>query len=236
MPDFEGKCILVIDDEPELLLLVRTILTHEGFQVLMADCGQEGLRTIQTHQPDLILLDIMMPGLAGWDVCTHVLQSFNIPIIFLTALTGDDEIVQGLNLGAVDYIAKPFSSKILVARVRAALRNADHDIQNNAFTVYADDHLYIDLEQHRIKVNQNLMDITGTEFLLLSYLLNHANQVVTFSEILCHVWGAEYQGTNNYVHVYIWRLRQKIEKDPKRPRYLLSVPGIGYRFEISRTA
>ena len=174
-----------------------------------------------------------MPGLSGYETCSRITESAKIPVIFLSALAKDEDILKGLNRGAVDYVTKPFDSKVLIARINAALRFIDQLRMEKQTAVYDDGYLSINLDQHRVTVEGVAAQLTTTEYKLLSYFFMHANQVLTFAEILEHVWGSEYRSNTNYAHIYVWRLRQKIERDPKNPQYLLSESGIGYRFEKS---
>jgi len=233
MEILQDKRILVIDDEPDLLSLVSLLLNREGAQVLTAQDGSEGLMQLDKEHPDLVLLDILMPGITGYETCSRITETSKIPVIFLSVLSGTNDIVNGLNRGAVDYVTKPFIPKVLVARINAALQFIDHKPPENRTTVYDDGYLSINLDQRRVSVEDVAVQLTATEFQLLSFLFIHANQVVTFADILDNVWGSEYKSHANYVHVDVWRLQQKIEKDPKNPQYLLSEPGTGYRFEKS---
>lgn len=231
MESLEGKRILVIDDEPDLVNLVKAVLKREGAQVFTAANGRDGLDQLHNHQPDLVLLDIMMPGLPGFDTCSRIIESSKTPVIFLTARTGDTDIVNGLNLGAVDYVTKPFTPKVLIARIHAVLRFLEQVNAGSPAVIYEDDYLKIDLDTRQVSVKGEPVRLTATEYSLLSYLFQHADQVSTFADILEHVWGPAYRSSTNYVHVYVSRLRKKIEQNPRQPRYLLSDAGVGYRFE-----
>ena len=233
MENLQDKRILIIDDEPDLIDLVSLLLHREGAQVCTAQDGNEGLSQLDKEHPDLVLLDILMPGLSGYETCSRITESAKIPVIFLSALAKDEDILKGLNRGAVDYVTKPFDSKVLIARINAALRFIDQLRMEKQTAVYDDGYLSINLDQHRVTVEGVAAQLTTTEYKLLSYFFMHANQVLTFAEILEHVWGSEYRSNTNYAHIYVWRLRQKIERDPKNPQYLLSESGIGYRFEKS---
>jgi DNA-binding response OmpR family regulator len=172
----------------------------------------------------------MMPGLDGLEVCTRILSRANVPIIFLTALTQEIEVVEGLEHGAVDYVTKPFSPKVLVARVRAALRQAELLSGPETPPAYRDGYLAVDLRAREVRVRGERVKLTLTEYRLLTYLFQNAGQVLTFDEILENVWGPAYQESANYVHIYVHHLRQKLERDPTQPAYLLSEHGVGYRF------
>ena len=225
-----NKKILVIDDDPNLVRLIEYTFSRAGFVVHKAESGEEGLHQFYDRQPDLIILDIMMPEMDGWEVCARIRQVSDVPIIFLTALSGEENVVRGLDCGAVDYVVKPFGPKALVARAQAALRHVELTPPLEKPPTYRDDYLTIDLETRRVLVRGEPVKLTATEYQLLSYLVQNASQVVSFEQILENVWGSAYDDCVNYVHVYMWHLRNKLEEDPKDPRYLLTEHGVGYRF------
>jgi DNA-binding response OmpR family regulator len=227
----EGKRILVIDDEAVLLKLVEETFTRLGAQVYKASDGHEGLRQFYTCKPDLVILDLMLPQLTGWEVCQQIRQISNVPLILLTAINRDADIVRGLQCGADDYVTKPFSPAVLIARAQAALRRAVPDTEENPTGYYGDGYLTIDLEKRRILVNGKPVRLSATEYKLLAYLFKNAGRVVTFQQILAHVWGEEYHGNADYVHVYISHLRRKLEADTTNPIYIRTEHGVGYRFE-----
>jgi two-component system KDP operon response regulator KdpE len=226
-----GKRVLIIDDDPEMVELVRLVFAREGAEVYAAADGREGICRYGECRPDLILLDVMMPRLDGWKTCRLLREFTDVPIIFLTALSREQEVVRGLDCGAVDYVTKPFSPQVLLARARVALRAPAYTAQSRQQATFDDGYLSIDLLGRRVRVNGEPVRLTATEYNLLAYLIENAGQVLTHEQILERVWGAECQGSAGYVHVYIWHLRQKLEKDPRRPRYLLTEHGVGYRFE-----
>jgi DNA-binding response OmpR family regulator len=225
-----NKKILVIDDDREMLSLVTHTLSKTEARIYTAASGEEGLRLFFDQRPDLVVLDIMMPGMDGWEVCRRIRQIADVPIVFLTVLEAEEDIVRGLDCGAIDYITKPFSPKVLVARARAALRSAESPWEPDKLTRYRDDYLTIDLGARRVLVRGEPVNLTATEFQLLAYLVTNADQVLSVEQIIENVWGREYRGSDNYVHVYVYYLRNKLEKDPKRPRYLVTDHGVGYRF------
>lgn len=229
MSDLQGKKILVIDDDPDLLQLMARLFARTEAQVYTDFSGQEGLRQFYAHQPDLVLLDVMMPELDGWSVCQRIRQVSNVPLIILSALVRDKDVVRGLDCGADDYVSKPFSPNVLLARARTALRRGTSP--HTESLAYADDHLTIDGDKRRVLVCGEPIRLSATEYRLLAFLLQHAGQVLTFQKILGNVWGEGCQDCIEYVHVYICHLRQKLERDPKQPKYLLSERGVGYRFE-----
>lgn len=225
------KNILIIDDDAQLRRLMEYPLTKEGAAVSIAGNGKEGMRLFYSEKPDLVILDVMMPEMDGWETCKSIRQLSDAPIIMVTARGHDDDIIRGLELGADDYITKPFNVKVLLARVRAALRRAEKGIEVIKGTTYSDAYLNIDLDTHRIFIDGEPVNLTATEFRLLAYLLENAGRVMSFNQILESVWGWDYTDDPNYIRVYIWHLRKKLEKDPKNPEYIQNVQGIGYRFE-----
>lgn len=227
----KNKKILVIDDDPQLRRLTEYPLTRAGADVTLAKNGKDGLRQFYEKQPDLVILDVMMPEMDGWETCKNIRQLSDVPIIMVTARGNDEDVIKGLELGADDYITKPFNVKVLVARARAALRRAEKGLTIKPGISYSDPYLTIDLDEHRIFAGGEPVDLTATEFRLLAYLLENAGRVMSFEQILESVWGWDYTDDVNYIRVYIWHLRKKIEKDPKDPEYIQNVQGIGYRFE-----
>jgi two-component system KDP operon response regulator KdpE len=229
----EDKSILVIDDDPHLLRLLEFILSQAGWQVYTASSGQEGLEQFYVLQPNLVILDIMIPDIDGWNVCGQIRQSSQVPIMMLTALGQEEHIIRGLReSGADDYLIKPFSVNILVARIEALLRRVTLPARTKKRTAYDDGYLAISLTERRVLVKGQPVKLTTTEYRLLVYMLQYANRVLTFNHILEHVWGAAYQDSVDYVHVYMSRLRQKLEENPKNPSYLVTVHGIGYRLQL----
>jgi DNA-binding response OmpR family regulator len=191
----------------------------------------EAIGKILTHRPHLIVLDIQMPGINGFEVCQLIRQISNVPLIMLTALNEDKHIVQALELGADDFLAKPFSSAVLMARVNALLRRSGREDQSSPSFQYNDGRLRIDGERHQILINDKRVKSGPTEFRLLVYLVRNAGKALGYDQILSNVWGGEYRGNIDVVHVYISNLRGKIEEDPKNPRYIRVVHGVGYIFE-----
>ncbi len=226
----QGKKILVIDDDFHISQLVKATFVEQGADVVTAVDGQDGLRQFYTHKPDLVIIDLMMPEMDGWETTERILELADVPIIMLTSLRDDADVIQGLDQGAVDFITKPFSPKVLAARARAALRFASSPRQIVPNT-FQDERLLIDLDHTRVLVDGETVKLTKTEFKVLTYLVQNAGRVLTFQQILEQVWGWEYQDSIEYVHVYVSRLRQKLEENPKDPRYLITEYGLGYRFE-----
>ncbi len=228
----DQTCVLVIDDDPALLELVSGALRLENYRVLTARDGQAGLRQMYQHQPDLIILDINMPTMDGWVVCQRVREVSTIPILMLTAQGDPEQIVRGLDLGADDYMVKPFEMSVLLARVRANLRRATTEpapIKNSI--LYSDDYLTINLEERRVTARGQVVRLTPTEFNLLATLVEAAPRIVPYRNLLEQVWGFEYIDDIDYLRVYVWHLRRKIEPNAKEPIYIANELGVGYRFE-----
>jgi len=223
--------ILIVDDDKNIVRLMEYTLKAAGFEVLTAYDGQEGLKQIYAHQPDLVILDIMMPNMDGWTVCQRIREFSQVPVIMVTAKDRERDIVRGLDLGADDYVVKPVRMPVLVARVRACLRRAEQSRADTRQITYTDDYLTVDLPTRRVTVNDELVKLTPTEFSLLARLIQSAGRVLTYKQLLEDVWGWEYTDDIDYLRIYTWHLRQKIEKDPKKPRYILTEHGVGYRFE-----
>jgi two-component system KDP operon response regulator KdpE len=207
------------------------VLGQRGARVLTAPSAEDGLRQFDARQPDLVLLDIMLPETDGWQVCEWMRQRSEVPIIMLTALGQDQYIVRGLDSGADDYVPKPFSTEVLLARVRAALRRGTSAGGEEHSPIYDDGYLTVDLGSRQVSVKGKRVRLSRTEYGLLAYLFQNAGHVLTLEQILDTVWGPNSAGNVQYVHVYISHLRRKLEEDSRNPRYLLTEHGVGYRFE-----
>jgi len=227
----QNKKILVIDDDVNLGQAIRLTFSRTGAEVFTAVDGRDGLRQFYEHRPDLVILDVRMPDIDGWETCRQIRLLSNVPIIMLTTLDKDEDVLRGFDYGADDFVTKPFSRDVLLARVRAVLRRVELLNEADDHAIYNDDYLNIDLRKRRVIVDGEQAQLTATEFRLLSYLLQNAGQILTYQNILDKVWGWEYQDSIDYVHVYISHLRRKLEADPRNPRYVLTERGIGYRFE-----
>lgn len=225
--------ILVVDDDPTLCELICYSLETEGYKVIVAGDGQEGVRKFHESRPDLVILDVSMPKLDGFAVMRRVREMSDTPVIMLTAQGQENDVVRGLDLGADDYMTKPFRLGELLARIRSNLRRAQLPAATTAAqpTVYDDGYLMVDLETRRISVDGTPIKLTPTEYRLLSYLVQNKGRVLEFQQILENVWGFEYIDDIDYLRVYIWHLRRKIEPNPKKPIYLLNELSVGYRFE-----
>ena len=230
MATASNKKILVVDDEERMARFVRLNLEQDGFQVTEAYRGNEGLDKIRTTLPDLVLLDVMMPDLDGFEVLKMVQEVSNVPVIMLTAKSEEEDRIRGLELGADDYITKPFSPRELTSRVKAVLRRVDSVGSSSAGIINVDERLVIDFAKREVYVDKKLVKLRPTEYRLLYHLVNNAGWVLTYDQILSRVWGYEYQDEPHYVRLYINYLRQKLEQDPANPKYILTERGIGYRF------
>jgi len=228
--DTENKKILAVDDEERMLRFIRLNLEHDGFQVIEATRGHEALDKMRTDMPDLILLDIMLPDLDGFEVLKMIREISNIPVIMLTAKGEEDDRVKGLELGADDYVTKPFSPRELVSRVKAVLRRVEIEGGSTEEIIEVDDRLKIDFNKREIFVDGELVKLRPTEYRLLYHLVQNAGWVLTYDQILSRVWGYEYRDEPHYVRLYINYLRQKLEKDPSNPEYIQTERGVGYRF------
>jgi two-component system KDP operon response regulator KdpE len=231
MEELHEKTILIVDDEPDLLALVELSFSKTNARVLKAADGEEGLRLFFTHQPDVVILDLMMPKVDGWAVCRSIRQLSDTPIILLTALSADKVVIDGLDYGADEFITKPISPPVLLARTRAVLRRTDLPPPTRKRTTYHDGYLTVDLETQRVLVRDKLIKLSPIEYRLLSLLLKNAGRILSYEQILRNVWGEGYSGNEGYVHVYMRHLRKKLEEDPTDPEYLLTEHGLGYRFE-----
>ncbi|MGI6379935.1 MAG: response regulator transcription factor [Anaerolineae bacterium] len=228
MPDLQT--ILVIDDDRRLTTALELYLSNHGYRIVCAYDGREGLSALHEHAPDLVVLDVMMPEMDGWEACQRIREVSNVPIVMLTARGNESDRITGLRLGADDYVAKPFSMRELEARAEAVLRRSRLQQPKETTQLYADDTLVIDGDKWEVRLDGELVGLTPTELRVLFYLVSHSDRVVTHEELLEHVWGSEYVGETDYPKLFVWRIRQKIEKDPTRPRYITTVRGIGYCF------
>jgi two-component system KDP operon response regulator KdpE len=223
--------ILIIDDEEGLIQLLCHRLEQEGYHVLSARDGVEGLQVLQHQHPHLVVLDLMMPRMNGWEACRRIRECSDVPIIMLTALGTDQDKVRGLEMGADDFVTKPFSLAELVARIRAALRRYQHPLADN-LQVQVDDRLLVDRARRRVVVEGQKIELSPTEYRILNCFLDNAGRVLTHQSLLTAVWGWEYTEETDYLKVYVHHLRKKIEKNPRRPSYILTERGLGYRFQI----
>jgi DNA-binding response OmpR family regulator len=224
-----GETILVVDDEPKIVKTVRAYLENAGFRVATADEGQMALTVFRHEKPALVILDLGLPKLDGLDVARTLRRESNVPIIMLTARVDEADKLIGLELGADDYVSKPFSPRELVARVRAVLRRVGGERELGPSAISAGD-VKIDLERRQVTVGSQMVELTPTQFDLLAVLARHPGRVFTRLELLERVQGYAFEGYERTVDAHIKNLRQKIEPDPKNPQYLVTVYGFGYKF------
>lgn len=222
--------ILVVDDERRMVGFIRLNLEQDSFEVIEAFNGTDALNRLRDSLPDLILLDVMMPDIDGFQVLRTIREISQVPVIMLTAKGEEDDKVRGLELGADDYITKPFSPRELVSRVRAVLRRGATFEEGEEGVIEIDDRLRIDFGRREVWVDGELIKLRPTEYRLLYHLVQNAGWVMTHDQILTKVWGYEYRDEPHYVRLYINYLRKKIEKDPSNPVYILTERGVGYRF------
>jgi DNA-binding response OmpR family regulator len=227
----DAKRILVVDDETRMIGFIRMNLELEGYQVLEAHNGLEALEVIRTQLPDLVLLDVMMPELDGFETLRMLREFSTIPVIMLTAKGEEDDKVYGLELGADDYVTKPFGSRELSSRVRAVLRRAEMPAASPEQAVLKiDDRLSVDFNRREVIVEGEHIKLRPTEYRLLYHLIENAGWTVPHEQLLAKVWGYEYRDETHYVRLYVNYLREKIEEDPSNPKYILTERGVGYRF------
>lgn len=222
--------ILVVDDEKRMVRFIQLNLEQDGFQVITAYNGNEALEQVRTQLPDLVLLDIMMPDIDGFEVLKKIREVNDVPVIMLTAKGEEDDRVKGLELGADDYITKPFSPRELVSRIKAVLRRTKTFQEDQVDVVEVDDRLRIDFSRREVWVEGEKVDLRPTEYRLLYHLVKNAGWVNTHEQLLTKVWGFEYRDEPHYVRLYVNYLRKKLEKDPSNPKYILTERGVGYRF------
>lgn len=228
--------VLVVDDEPRMIKFIRLNLEHDGFEVYEATSGPQALEKMRDQLPDLVLLDVMMPDLDGFETLRLVREISTVPVIMLTAKGEEDDRVRGLELGADDYVTKPFSPRELVSRVRAVLRRTEIPGQATHEVIEVDDRLRLDFDRREVWVDGELVKLRPTEYRLLYHLVQNAGWVVPHDQLLAKVWGYEYRDETHYLRLYINYLRQKLERDPSEPVYILTERGVGYRFVDFRRA
>jgi two-component system KDP operon response regulator KdpE len=222
----EQRTILVVDDDNGLRELIRINLEHEGYGVIQAANGVQCLTAVREQRPDMVILDVMMPEMDGLEACGKVREFSQVPILMLTAKVQSEDVITGLDRGADDYLIKPFNMDELSARIRALLRRVPPAYRPLAA---GDGQITIDQQKREVRVRDEVVDLTPTEYHLLLILAEHAGRVVEHETLLRAVWGQEYTKDNDYLKVYIWHLRRKIELDPRNPKLLLTEWGVGYR-------
>jgi two-component system, OmpR family, response regulator RegX3 len=223
--------ILVVEDEESFSDALGYMLRREGFEVAMAATGPDGIEEFDRAGADLVLLDLMLPGLSGLEVCRQLRQRSEVPVIMLTAKDAEVDKVVGLEIGADDYVTKPFSARELVARIRAVLRRRGTEPEDVASSVLESGPVRMDVDRHVVSVNGETVPMPLKEFELLEFLLRNAGRVLTRGQLIDRIWGSDYVGDTKTLDVHVKRLRAKIEPSPSAPRHLLTVRGLGYKFE-----
>ncbi|MDZ4719752.1 MAG: response regulator transcription factor [Roseiflexaceae bacterium] len=230
MSELKDKQILVVDDEPRMINFMQMNLELEGCRVISATNGREALDKAREELPDVMLLDIMMPGMDGFETLKRLRTFSQVPVLILTARADEEDRIKGLELGADDYISKPFSHRELVSRIRAVLRRHYALPPAIQTMVRVDDRLTIDFARREVLVNDERVNLRPTEYRLLYHLVQNAGYVMNHETLLTRVWGPEYREETHYLRLYVTYLRQKIEADPANPKYILTERGVGYRF------
>jgi two-component system KDP operon response regulator KdpE len=225
-----NQTILVVDDEPRMVESVQMHLEIEGFQVITANSGFQALEKVVRETPSLVILDVMMPEMDGLETLKKIREVSEVPVIFLSVKGEEFDRVRGLDLGADDYMTKPFSPRELISRIKAVLRRTESKGLSERSEVIVDDDLRINFDQRKVIVRGKEVILRPTEYRLLYQLVNNPGKLLTHETLLSRVWGPEYRDDDQYVRLYIGYLRQKIEADPKIPKYILSERGLGYRF------
>jgi DNA-binding response OmpR family regulator len=220
--------VLVVDDEPAIRKFVRANLEARDFETILAADGMEAIGALEKEMPDLLILDIMMPKMDGFEVCRRVREWSQIPIIILSARGGEMDKVKCLETGADDYITKPFGVDELMARVKAVMRRVQASQDNTNLPTYSNSELVVDFARHMVTVGNNEVNLTATEYRMLSYLAMNAGRVITGNQLLDHVWGEEYSGSDHLLQVNVGRLRQKLGDSAREPKYIQTRAGIGY--------
>ena len=226
----DAKLILVVDDEPRMRRFMRMNLDLEGYRVIEAENGLEAVNRVRDDLPDLVLMDVMMPEMDGFEALRLIRETSNVPVIMLTVKGEEDDRVRGLELGADDYVTKPFSPRELASRIKAVLRRAEMPTLAEGSVIQVDDRLQIDFNRRQVVVDGEEVKLRPTEYRLLYHLVNNAGWTLPHETLLAKVWGHEYRDETHYLRLYITYLRQKIEQDPAHPKYILTERGLGYRF------
>ena len=222
--------VLVIEDEESFRDALQFMLSREGFDVVLAADGAEGMKQFDSKNPDIVLLDLMLPEVSGTDVCKYIRTKSNVPVIMLTAKDTEIDKVVGLELGADDYVTKPFSTRELLARIKAVLRRGT-DVEFDSVGAVEGGPIRMDVERHALSVNGEAVSMPLKEFELLEFLMRNSGRVLTRGQLMDRVWGSNYVGDGKTLDVHVKRIRSKIEPDPANPVYLTTVRGLGYRFE-----
>lgn len=222
--------VLVVDDEPRILDIIRLTLERAGFDVFEAEDGYTALEKARQIIPDIVLLDLMLPDMDGYEVLKEIRSVSNVPVIILTVKADEADKVRGLELGADDYITKPFGHRELVSRIKAVLRRAEVGAPTGNGQIRVDDHLTVDFDKREVLVRGERIRLRPTEYRLLNHLMNSSGKLLSHDALLSRVWGREYRDDTQLLRLYITYLRQKIEPDPSHPKYIINERGLGYRF------
>jgi DNA-binding response OmpR family regulator len=222
--------VLIIDDEEKLVEVIKSYMEKEGYTAITAYNGSEALEQYKSHKPDLVILDLMLPDLSGEDICSYIRSMGDTPIMMLTAKAEEEYILNGLDIGADDYITKPFSPKQLIARAKAVLRRTHIATVEESTLTYNHGDLVINIESHSVKKSGQTISLTPAEFEILLKLAKHPNKVFTREELIAFVLGEDYEGYDRTIDTHIKNLRQKIETNTKEPQYVITVYGVGYKF------
>lgn len=222
--------VLVVDDEPRILDIIRLTLERAGFDVFEAEDGYTALEKARRIIPDIVLLDLMLPDMDGYEVLKEIRSVSNVPVIILTVKADEADKVRGLELGADDYITKPFGHRELVSRIKAVLRRAEVGAPTGNGQIRVDDHLTVDFDKREVLVRGERIRLRPTEYRLLNHLMNSSGKLLSHDALLSRVWGREYRDDTQLLRLYITYLRQKIEPDPSHPKYIINERGLGYRF------
>ncbi|WP_447973413.1 response regulator [Nitrospira sp. Kam-Ns4a] len=225
-----GARILVVDDEPQIRRSLQVALEAQGYTVIRAETGEQALQAAASRMPDVVLVDLLMPGLEGLEVTRRLREQSPVPIIVLSAVSTEAKKVEALELGADDYITKPFSTVELLARIKSVLRRAAG--AKSALPVFTTGDLSVNFATREVRLAGEVVKLTPTEYNLLKYMIENAGKVLTHQTLLTAVWGKSYADQAQYLRVFVAHLRKKLEKDPARPRYILTDPGVGYRFVV----
>jgi DNA-binding response OmpR family regulator len=231
-----NKTILVVDDEPRMVRFVRMNLELEGCRVIQAANGLEALDKVRQDIPDLVLLDVMMPEMDGFEALKHIREVSTVPVIMLTVKAEEDDLIKGLEAGADDYVTKPFSPRELISRMKAVLRRVEMESPSTSNIMTIDSDLALDHQTHEVIVHGDRVKLRPTEYRLLYHLVNNPGWVMTHEMLLSKVWGSEYRDDSHLLRLYITYLRKKIEPNPSEPKYILTERGVGYRFVDFRAA
>jgi DNA-binding response OmpR family regulator len=225
------ESLLIVDDDSTLLRFIKEYLEREGFEVTVANGGEKALRLFYQHRPELVVVDVMMPGMDGWELCARLRELSNTPVVMLTAKTSENDKLRGFRLGVDDYITKPFSMAELVARIRAILARSTSSGGEAELDRYQIGELAVDVRKRQVLLKNAVLDLTPTEYRLIEVLARRPGEAISQDEIISTVWGDEHEGGGSALRRYIWLLRQKVEMDPKNPERIVTLRGFGYRLE-----